>query len=245
MFSEDELLPISALQHLLFCERQAALIHIERLWAENRLTVEGRHLHDKTHGKSAGPRGGGLAESRNAAERGTVRIARAVALRCLRLGLFGVADTVEFPLSGDRTAPPFPVEYKRGRPKKHDADRVQLCAQALCLEETLGVAVPTGALFYGRTRRREQVAFDAGLRQLTEQTTARLHVLIRSRVTPPAVYEKTKCERCSLFNLCMPTTPHTRGAASRYLDRALAAAAAMTPDSISPDDAASDTGAPP
>ncbi len=257
MYSEDDLLPISALQHLLYCERQAALIHIERLWAENRLTVEGRQLHERTHGERAGPRGGGMAELRRTPDGGAVRIVRSVALRSLRLGLFGVADTVEFHAvsmpaawieamqeaqraavqEGQRAPPavPFPVEYKRGKPKKHDADRVQLCAQALCLEEMLAVPVTAGALFYGRTRRRESVAFDDALRRLTEQTAARLHDLIASRRTPPAVYEKFKCGRCSLIHLCMPDAPHARNAASRYLDRALASAAAATVETISPD----------
>lgn len=135
MFSEDTLLPISALQHLLFCERQCALIHIEGLWAENRLTVEGQHLHRKAH---EGPD----------ETRGDLRVVRGLALRSLRLGLIGKADVVEFQSDERSDGPrrPFPVEYKRGKPKSHEADRVQLCAQALCLEEMLAVAVPEGAI---------------------------------------------------------------------------------------------------
>lgn len=225
MFVEGDLLPISALQHLLYCERQCALIHIERLWAENRLTVEGRHLHEKAHD---GP------DER----RGAVRVARGVALRSLRLGLFGVADVVEFhqPQPGGNAsagAPPaaaaaaavrpFPVEYKRGRPKRHDADRVQLCAQAMCLEEMLGVPVPVGALFYGRTRRRETVQFDAPLRWLTQDTAARLHELIAAGRTPVARYERRKCDRCSLLNLCLPKTTGASKSVPGYVRRALAA----------------------
>jgi CRISPR-associated exonuclease Cas4 len=138
MYVEDDLLPISALQHLLFCERQCALIHVEQVWAENRLTVEGRHLHERVDGGEHETRGG-------------LRTARALPIRSLRLGLAGRADVVEFHASEGAAGPPrvVPVEYKRGRPKSHRADEVQLCAQALCLEEMLGVHVAAGALFYG------------------------------------------------------------------------------------------------
>lgn len=209
MFSEDALLPISALQHLLFCARQCALIHIEGLWAENRFTVEGRHVHRKAHD---GP---------NETRQG-VRTARGLALRSFRLGLAGVADVVEFRPTPEGATVPFPVEYKRGRPKSHDADRVQLCAQALCLEEMLGAVIPAGALFYGKTRRRLGVKFDATLRGLTEQTCERLHALIASGKTPRAVRE-LKCDRCSLFELCLPHAMNVRRSASGYLDSALAA----------------------
>ena len=226
MFAEDDLLPVSALQHLLFCERQCALIHVERLWAENRLTVEGRHLHerpDKGRGES----------------RGGVRVARGLMLRSLELGLYGKADVVEFrpapaPLSPQSShlspaaAVPYPVEYKRGRPKRDGSDAVQLCAQGLCLEEMLGVALPAGALFYGRTRRRVEVAFDPPLRDLTLKTITRLHEMVAAGRTPVAVREK-KCERCSLLHLCLPQARPGTGSASRYLGRALAAVLAGPP----------------
>ena len=205
VFSEDDLLPLSALQHLLFCERQAALIHLERVWAENSLTIEGKHLHERVDS--------GAGESR-----GDMRIARGVALRSLRLGLSGKADAVEFHKGPEETWLPFPVEYKRGRPKKHRADEVQLCAQALCLEEMLGVSVPSGALFYGETRRRLDVAFDAALRLVTEQAAARMHEILDSGVTPLPVREP-KCEQCSLLEICMPGAPSS--SVQRYLDRAL------------------------
>jgi CRISPR-associated exonuclease Cas4 len=215
MYAEDDLLPISALQHLLYCERQCALIHVERLWAENALTVQGRHLHEKAHG--------GRRESREGR-----RTARSLQVRSLRLGLYGVTDVVEFhpapPTAdaGGEPAPPipFPVEYKRGRPKAHDADRVQLCAQALCLEEMLGRPVSTGALYYGKTRRREDVPFDDPLRQLTLRTVDRLHALIASGHTPPAAYERNKCDRCSLKPLCLPEAG-SASAASAYLRSSL------------------------
>jgi CRISPR-associated exonuclease Cas4 len=227
MSSDDQLLPISALQHLLYCPRQCALIHLERLWAENRFTVEGRHLHAKADK--------GRAEVRRDLRRG-----RAVPVWSCALGLFGVCDVVEFRAAVDpcqtTSSPqlatsnpqlatiPFPVEYKRGKPKSHDADKVQLCAQAMCLEEMLGTSVPAGALFYGKTRRRQEVIFDPALRELTRSTAVRLHELIGSGRTPAAVYEKKKCDRCSLKDLCLPRMP--AGRAGRYLAGALAAAVA-------------------
>ncbi|HYU34929.1 MAG TPA: CRISPR-associated protein Cas4 [Thermoanaerobaculia bacterium] len=205
---EDDLLPLSALQHLLFCERQCALIHIEQIWAENPLTVEGKHLHEQADS--------GFQESR-----GDLRIARALPLRSLRLGLSGRSDVVEFHRVGEGVWRPFPIEYKRGKPKSHRADEVQLCAQALCLEEMLDVAVPAGALFYGQTRHRLEVTFDTELRRLTEDAAARLHRLIAGGVTPTAVREP-KCDQCSLLDICMPAAPAV--SARQYLDRSLRAA---------------------
>ena len=210
MSEDDRLLPISALQHLLFCSRQCSLIHVERLWVENRHTVEGRHLHEKAHT--------GTDETRSG-----VRIARGVKLRSFRLGLWGIADVVEFrfsEMSGDFTAP-FPVEYKRGRPKQHDADRVQLCAQAMCLEEMLDVLVPEGAIFYGKTRRRESVSFGAELRGLTERAAVDAHALIANRVTPTVRREK-KCDKCSMVNLCLPGATGARKSVSSYIRHAIA-----------------------
>lgn len=215
-FAEDDLLPLSALQHLLFCERQAALIHLERLWAENPLTMEGRQLHEQV-------------DHAPGESRGDVRLARALPLRSLRLGLVGKADLVELHrlpagAAGEQGAAlpgvsgawrPFPVEYKRGRPKAHHADLVQLCAQALCLEEMLGTPVPAGALFYGQTRRRLDVPFDAALRRETEEAAARLHRLLGSGVTPLPVREP-KCDQCSLIHLCLPDAPSH--SARRFLD---------------------------
>ena len=196
----DSLL-LSALQHLLFCERQCALIHVERLWEENRFTAEGRVLHEKVDE--------GRGESRPG-----VRITRSLQLRSEALGLHGVADVVELHRLPEGGWQPFPVEYKRGKPKAHDADVVQLCAQAICLEEGFGVPVPEGALFYGQTRRRLDVVFEEALRELTRRTAARLHELITSGITPRAVREK-KCDACSLLEVCLPDAmSRPRGAAS-------------------------------
>jgi CRISPR-associated exonuclease Cas4 len=219
MFAEDDLLPISALQHLLYCERQCALIHLEQVWAENSLTVRGRHLHER-------------ADSGTSQRRDGVHAVRSLPLRSLRWGLIGKADMVEFggPPSPDDGRRCFPVEYKRGKPKAHDADRVQLCAQALCLEEMLGEEVAAGALFYGKTRRRLEVAFDAELRGVTENTIGRLHELMAARRTPVAVYERAKCDRCSLIHLCMPKAG-SRAGAGDYLERAVAGALSAGPAS--------------
>lgn len=211
MFDEADLLPISALQHLVFCERQWALIHLEQLWSENRLTAEGRILHETAHA--------GESESR-----GDLRIARGLRIHSLRWGLSGIADIVEFhraprgiALEGaEGTWEPFPVEYKRGRPKPDQCDEIQLCAQALCLEEVLNAAIPAGALFYGRQRRRNQVLFNPSLRARTEKLAARLHGLTDACQTPPAVYAK-KCHNCSLISLCLPKITTGKKSVRRYL----------------------------
>lgn len=215
-----DLLPLSALQHLVFCERQAALIHLEGQWAENPLTFEGRQMHERV--------------DREAGEsRGDLRILRGLRLVCHRLGLSGRADVVELHRSDDGAEVeglpgrwrPFPVEYKRGRPKSHDADRVQLCAQALCLEEAWQTDVAAGALFYGKTRRRQDVAFTGELRQTTEAAARRLHEIVSSRVTPTARKAK-KCDRCSLLPVCRPDA--LGRSARRYLDRVLTEPADLT-----------------
>jgi CRISPR-associated exonuclease Cas4 len=203
MYDEDRLLPISALQHLLFCERQCALIHIERLWDENVLTAEGRITHEKVDE--------GGAESRSGQ-----KVVCGLALRSLRLGLVGKADVVEFSRDAAGKVVVFPVEHKRGRPKQKDCDRVQLCAQAMCLEEMLEVQVAKGALFYGKTRRREDVVFDGRLRGLTENTASRLHELMEKGLTPKAEYAK-KCESCSLLELCLPKASAVKRSVERYL----------------------------
>jgi len=215
MYCEDELLPISALQHLSFCERQWALIHLEQVWSENVFTAEGRNLHEKTH----------EADSEN---RPGLRIVRGLRLRSLRLGLVGQADVVEFhahdagiALEGaDGLWRPFPVEYKRGRAKPDNCDRVQLCAQALCLEEMLETEIGAGAIFYGRPRRREAVELTPELRRETESLALRLHELDRAGKTPKAKYSK-KCRSCSLLAACMPKVTSINKDIEHYLAKAL------------------------
>lgn len=200
---ENELIMISALNHYLYCPRRCALIHVEQVWNENLFTAEGRIMHEK-------------ADSNKFESRGNVRIDYSVPLRSLRLGLVGKADVVEFHKREDGTWLPFPVEYKRGKPKADDCDRVQLCAQAICLEEMLKVEIKEGALFYGQTRRREDVVFDERLRTVTEDISRKVHELIASGITPKAEYSK-RCESCSLLDLCLPKTCGKTKSVSKYL----------------------------
>ncbi|MEA2068939.1 MAG: CRISPR-associated protein Cas4, partial [Verrucomicrobiota bacterium] len=211
-------LPLSALQHFIYCPRQCALIHLEQQWTENRFTAEGRAQHDRVDRPEHETRDG-------------IRYEYAVLLRSLRLGLIGKADVIEFhllhPADGDFTSNisdlkspvrVFPVEHKRGRPKPTHCDWVQLCAQALCLEETLDVEIGEGAVFYGLPRRRQPVEFTSELRKETEQTAAALHQLIQGGKTPPAEYIEKKCAACSLLETCMPQKHRN---VSAYLKEAL------------------------
>lgn len=182
----SEPIPISALQHATYCLRQAALIHLERLWADNRFTAEGDVLHavaDK----------GGKRQARG------VRRVMALPVSSDPLGIAGVCDMVEFVAD---TA--FPVEYKRGKPKLHRADEVQLCAQGLCLEEMTGKPVPQAALYYAETHRRVTVPLDDDLRKLTLSVIADLRAVLASGTTPPPTTQKSRCRACSLNALCRP-----------------------------------------
>lgn len=211
MYKEDELLPISAITHFAYCERRCALVLTEQIWMDNRFTAEGNILHEKTHKEET-------------ETRGDCRIARGLYIHCLSAGLYGKADVVEFHKSdtGIRLPNvnglwiPYPVEYKHGKPKSEKCDEIQLCAQALCLEEMLGIEIVEGALFYGTTRRRELVIFDTALREITLETIAKLHKLISSRQTPPAIYQK-KCDNCSLVDMCVPKIGNTN-TAGKYLN---------------------------
>ncbi|API53840.1 CRISPR-associated protein Cas4 [Rhizobium leguminosarum] len=188
--AQGEPIPLSALQHAVYCLRQAALIHLERVWAENRFTAEGQVLHQVVDK-------GGARMARGA------RRVMALPLASKRLNIAGVADHVEFrPGEGCEVA--YPVEYKRGKAKLHRADEVQLCAQALCLEEMTGTPVPEGALFYAETKRRVVVPFDAELRRLTEETIAALAQVFASGRTPPPTVKRERCRACSLIELCRP-----------------------------------------
>jgi CRISPR-associated exonuclease Cas4 len=202
---EDALIPLSALQHQLFCPRQCALIHVEGLWAEDAATAEGRILHERVDSGQQETRPG-------------VRIARGLAIRSLALGVAGRADVVEF---RGRPLRPFPVEYKRGKPKSHRADEVQLCAQAICLEEMCGGEVPEGALFYGVTRRRTTVTFDDGLRALTARVAQAARANIAALRTPPPV-RTPACRRCSLADLCQPDRLEKSPKVARWLAAQLA-----------------------
>lgn len=233
MYPDEDLIPISALQHHLFCPRQCALIHVDGLWAENRLTAEGRVLHDRSdtpggRTRRSGPQPPNSERPCPAAETrlgngGAIRTVRALPLVCRRLGLSGKADQVEFPLdaAGALHGPPRPVEHKRGRTKRLDHDRVQLAAQALCLEEMFGVPVPEGELYYHAARRRERVKIDGHLRRLVERVIAEVRSNIAANRVPTAEKQK-KCKSCSLLYLCMPGGTGPDRSASRYLSRSLA-----------------------
>lgn len=205
-----EPIPISALQHVVYCARQAALIHLERMWAENVHTAEGQVVH--------------LASDRGDRRTGRgVRRVHALPLASARLGIAGVADLVEFTAGPDgETA--YPVEYKRGKPKRHKADEVQLCAQALCLEEMTRRPVNEGALFYATTRRRLVVTIDDELRTITEAAVSTLAEILVSGVTPPPTKQRSRCRACSLAELCRPKASTKDAAAWRA--QALAAALA-------------------
>ena len=252
MYSENDLIPLSALQHYVYCPRQCALIHVEQLWTENRFTAEGRARHDRVDRPEHEMRDG-------------IRYEFAMAVRSLQLGIIGKTDVVEFHTgespylkseisnlkspegcseisnlkseiarraavsnlkSPDRVSPPlkseisnlkspenhdrvFPVEHKRGRPKPDHCDWVQLCAQALCLEEMLNTSIPSGAIFYGKPRRRQEVEFTEALRAETIQTIQQVRELLQSARTPPPEYHEKKCSACSLFDLCLPNKFHS------------------------------------
>ena len=212
-YAEDELSPLSGLQHYAFCPRQWALIHIERQWREIVRTVEGRHLHEKVHS--------GLHSESD----GDLVIVRSVPLVSYRLGLYGVADLVEYhPTTGagitlphrDGLWRPHPVEYKRGRTKSDDRDEVQLCAQAMCLEEMLGTPISTGSFFYGETRRRVKVVLSEGLRNRVTLLAREMHEVFEQGITPPAP-PGVACSLCSLKDLCMPKLTRKRRSVHAYL----------------------------
>ena len=204
MFTEDQLLPLSALQHWLYCPRQCGLIHLEQVWAENKFTAEGQVLHHKAH------------EGPDESKAG-VRITRSLPVRSFNLGISGECDIVEFHADGRVV----PVEYKRGKPKSHRADELQLCAQAMCLEEMLGVQISSACLFYGENRRRTTVKFDETLRRLVTDTATALHSMIASRQTPLAEYEARRCDACSLIELCQPKSMRFKRGVQAWFSAAL------------------------
>lgn len=211
MYEEDELLLLSGIQHFAFCRRQWALIHLEQLWAQNVLTAEGDLLHHRAHDEELRER------------RGSTLIVRGLAVRSYRAGLSGVCDVVEFhmdqmghPLAGeDGLWSALPVEYKRGRSKVSDADRLQLCAQAIALEEMLGCDVRIGCLYYGETHSRERVDLGQSLRDTLMKMSEEMHRLYRRRHTPK-VKPFSACRSCSLVDICLPHAVH-RASVDSYI----------------------------
>ena len=211
MFSDDELLMLSGLQHFAFCRRQWALIHIEHQWQENWRTIDGQLFHQNAHDVGSRQR------------RGDVLTIRALSILSRSLGVSGQCDVVEFhrdtngvPLSGeDGLWLPYPVEYKRGTDQTKAADALQLCGQALCLEEMLCCHIPEGALFYGETRRRSVVVFDEPLRQTVRDMLSEMHQLYQRGYTPRVKPSKA-CNACSLKELCLPALMR-RDSSAQYL----------------------------
>lgn len=210
-FQEDDYLLISEIQHFRFCQRQWALIHVEDQWAENVRTVEGNALHRKAHDAAARER------------RGDLLIVRSLRVASPRLGIVGACDVVEFrrdtngvPLHGEEGFyQPFPIEYKRGTARTDGADELQLCAQAMCLEEMLVCEIPAGALYHGETRRRQQVVFTPELRAEVENCVSRMRELYQRGHTPKVRPTKA-CNACSLKELCLPRLMRQRSV-SAYL----------------------------
>ena len=213
-YKEEDWLQLSGLQHFAFCRRQWALIHIEGLWKENLHTVEGDLFHARAHDEKARER------------RGDTLILRGLAIYSRTLGITGQCDVVEFhadtqgvPLYGEKGSwQPYPVEYKKGKPKEHDADKLQLCAQAMCLEEMLCCAIPEGALFYGEPHRRTVVPFTEPLRQAVQSSLKEMHQLYRRGYTPQVKPTKA-CNACSLKELCLPRLQRY-GTVAEYLRQA-------------------------
>lgn len=218
MYEDEDLLPLSALAQWYYCRRRAGLALLEEQWKDNVYTAEGSILHQHVH-----------ADGDEA--RGNVRICRGIRLRSSRLGLSGMADCVELhktEVSGTNTVTldgvgglwiPVPIEYKHGRTRDELEYSVQLCAQAICLEEMLGISLQQGYLYYEGSRRRQEVMFSAQLRALVERGAGDLHELTRSGETPKAEYS-SRCVKCSFRELCGPDLPGKK--AGRYLARMLA-----------------------
>lgn len=201
MYKESEYLLLSGLQHIRFCPRQCALIHIEQLWTENFFTASGRVQHEKVHG--------GAAESRK-----VVRTERNLSIASKLLGIVGQTDAVEFYADGRIV----PVEYKHGEPKENTCDEVQLCAQAMCLEEMLGSSISEGALFYFKIKRRVKVPFTEELRKETMALSEEFHNLVRVGETPAAEYTR-KCESCSFVDSCFPDSVGRNKSVDNYIKR--------------------------
>lgn len=201
MMSFDDCLAVSGLQHFIYCRRQWALIHLENVWADNRFSVEGECLHDRAHNED-------LTERR----KGKI-VVRGLRISSASLGVSGQCDVVEFHKTDDKCGAKLhghcglwkiiPVEYKRGKSKIDDSDRVQLCCQVMCLEEMFACEIEFGYIFYNETRSREQVFCDSVLRQEVKESLAEMHKYKDRGYTPKAKKSK-KCNNCSLKDLCLP-----------------------------------------
>lgn len=215
-FEPDDLLPISGIQHFLFCRRQWALIEIEKQWEENIFTIEGGELHKRVDDPFENQVGPGFI------------VSRSVPVRSFILGLTGVCDVIEFHQSSDGvklsghsgTWLPILIEYKRGSPKEERFDEAQLCAQAMCLEEMLSVTIRESYLYYGQIRHRKKVELDQSLRELIIQSSSEMHQLYSRGYTPKAKYKK-ECKSCSLAEICIPTLTRETLSVAKYLNHFL------------------------
>ena len=215
MYNEDDYLQLSGLQHYLFCPRQWALIHIENQWQENLRTVDGRLMHKNVHNEGS------------VEKRGNKLTVRGMRIASPSLGVSGQCDAVEFTKDTQGIElpgypgfwQPMPVEYKHGAPKEDKSDAAQLCGQAMCLEEMLCCVIPAGALYYGETRRRQEIVFTEELRQTVRDSLTRMHELYGRGHTPSAKPKKG-CNACSLKDICLPRLQKT-GSVASYLKKNL------------------------
>lgn len=187
MYSEENFIQISALQHYIFCPRQCGLIHIDEVWQDNLFTVRGDILHEKV-------------DTESDETRGDLKIVRGLRIHSYKYGLVGKCDVVEF---NENKKIVFPIEYKAGEPKEDISDKVQLCAQALCLEEMLNTQIKKGGFYYGKIRRRIVVDLENDLRDQTLMIIQKVRSIIESKKVPIEEYSK-KCRNCSLINICQP-----------------------------------------
>ena len=189
MFTEDDFIHINALQHYMFCRRQCALVYVEDVWQENVLTIRGSILHEKI-------------DSENYETRRGVKSVFNLRIHSYRLGIVGKCDVVEFRKGASATLVT-PVEFKAGKPKCDNTDKVQLCAQVLCLEEMLSTTIPEAEFFYGKIRRRVPVEMDSSLREQTENVVQGVRELLSKQIVPKMEYH-SHCRSCSLEQICMP-----------------------------------------
>lgn len=195
MFNEDNFILLSALQHYIFCPRQCGLIHVDDAWQDNLFTVRGEILHEKV-------------DTDTYETRGDLKTVRGLRIHSYNYGIVGRCDVVEFKQTrnGEEV---IPVEFKSGIPKEDISDKVQLCAQVLCLEEMMNVQIPKAAFFYGKIRRRNIVEVNEELRKQTEEVIVKVHEIVEAKKVPGAEYS-TKCRNCSLINICQPKAMNSK-----------------------------------
>ncbi len=215
MYQEEDYLMLSGLQHFAYCRRQWALIHIEQQWAENERTIDGQLFHAAAH------------DEKKIEKRGSLLITRGLHIKSSQLGMSGICDVVEFHKSEKGISlfsyeglwEPYPIEYKKGLPKAHEADELQLCGQAICLEEMLLCQIPQGSLFYGENRRRKEVIFTPELRNRAFAMAKEMHDLWEKGYTPKVKFQKG-CGACSLKEICVPKLGKSRSVSS-YIETCL------------------------